>query len=104
MFFRTSKFLYFIFVLCCSFLSLEAQEQGIVPPLYKETEHFRLYCFEGDQTASNRVLDVLERNQERIARDFKEELKEKIVVEVHPKGLSKNKCCILRPLWRSVFE
>jgi RNA polymerase sigma-70 factor (ECF subfamily) len=71
----------FLIVLLTVSFSLFSQD---ALPFYKETEHFRLYCLEGDQEASDETLTTLESNYNRVARDFNDELEKHIPIEIYP--------------------
>jgi len=68
------------FLVAISF-SLCAQE---TLPFYKESDHFRLYCLENDQNASDEILNVLENNYARIANDFQDDLEGQVPIEIYP--------------------
>ena len=53
-------------------------------PFYKESDHFRLYCLENDQNASDEILNVLKNNYARIAGDFQDDLEGQLPIEIYP--------------------
>lgn len=53
-------------------------------PFYKETKHFSLYCKQTDRQASDEILQVLEKNYERLAHDFEIDFPNRVKIEIYP--------------------
>ncbi|QAA32303.1 hypothetical protein [Clostridium manihotivorum] len=52
--------------------------------LRRETQHFIIDYTEFDQPCIDKVSDVLENNYARITTNFKQQLEEKLIIELHP--------------------
>lgn len=50
----------------------------------KETQHFIIYYTEFDRTCIDKVSDVLENNYNRITSNLKEQLENRLIIEIYP--------------------